>query len=610
MDLRHSSEARGSSLWLCPFGSPTGELKSVSNTHPRRACLNRKIAIAAVIILILVAIVRVVRTYRGNAQGFDEPCHVAAAIELLDKHTYTLDPVHPPLSRVAIGIPLYLAGERFPKWPPGDPRLLNYNDVGNSVLYDDGHTLRNLMLARSAIIPFFVLAAVLVFLWARREFGELTGLMAVFLFTTLPIILAFSGMAYTDIPTACMQFAAFFGFAIWLEKPTWRTSIWLGVVVGLALLTKMTTLLFFPAAVAGMFLCKWFLDGRQEPSAATRKSLAGLALACVIAIIVLWGGYAFSMGHVRESMQLSPDTMPSFQHFPGPVRSLARNMILQDWLVPAPALLKGLATIWSLNGVAPPAYLLGHMKSGGWWYFFLVGIAVKTPLPFLFLCLAGLIATLKSKTRWTSFLPAVCVFAILLVAMPVKYNAGVRHVMVVFPLLAVIAGAGAAWLWQLAGNRRVWGRLAAIVLLLWQVSSSLSAGTDFISYFNELAGRDPSMVLVAGCDLDCGQDLFRLSQALKERGISHFNIAIWSSADLSRTDLPAYSILLPFQPATGWIAISMRSLRFGDVFHSTYPTGAFSWLERYEPVAHVGKTVLLYHIPEEIDAKGDASSGQ
>src|SRR5229473_736327 len=99
---------------------------------------------ATSLVLILISLVRIAATYSHTAQTFDEPCHVAAGIEFLDKGTYTLDPVHPPLSRIAIGIPLYLAGERFPHWPTSDPRIRNYNDVGNSVLYDDGHYLRNL----------------------------------------------------------------------------------------------------------------------------------------------------------------------------------------------------------------------------------------------------------------------------------------------------------------------------------------------------------------------------------------------------------------------------------------------------------------------------------
>ena len=60
------------------------------------------------------------------------------------------------------------------------------------------------------------------------------------------------------------------------------------------------------------------------------------------------------------------------------------------------------------------------------------------------------------------------------------------------------------------------------------------AQPDLIAYFNELAPRDPSKALLLGCDLDCGQDLFRLADELRARGISHVNIAVWSSADISQ----------------------------------------------------------------------------
>ena len=85
--------------------------------------MDRKRFVPVVIVfLVLIAVTRILLTYKVTAQGFDEPCHVAAAIELLDRGTYTLDPVHPPLTRIAIGIPLYLVGESFPNWPASDPR--------------------------------------------------------------------------------------------------------------------------------------------------------------------------------------------------------------------------------------------------------------------------------------------------------------------------------------------------------------------------------------------------------------------------------------------------------------------------------------------------------
>jgi len=405
--------------------------------------VDRKRFVPVVIVfLVLIAVTRILLTYKVTAQGFDEPCHVAAAIELLDRGTYTLDPVHPPLTRIASGIPLYLAGERFPNWPTSDARIRNCNDVGNSVLYDQGHYLRNLSLARAAVLPFFVLAVGLLFLWTRREFGEFAGAMAVLSFSTLPIILAFSGLAYTDLGTGCMQFAALFAFTHWLEKPTMRSSLVLGVTAGLALLAKLTTLLFVPAGGAAILLVKCLIERRPAPAHNEVKSgwLEKLGVVLAVAVIVVWTGYGFSGGHVRESMQISPDSMPSFQHFPGPARDIARSLVMRDSWLPAPALLKSVATAWVRNKAAPPAYLLGKEKNGGWWYFFLVAVAVKTPLPFLLLCLIGLCVLLSRPLRWTSLAPAAAVFAVFCVTMFVKYDAGIRHVMVVFPLLAVVAG--------------------------------------------------------------------------------------------------------------------------------------------------------------------------
>ncbi len=512
--------------------------------------------------------------------------------------------MHPPLTRIAIGIPLYLAGARFPDWPASDPRIRNYNDVGNFVLNRGGRYLRNLSLARTPIIPFFMLAVVLVFLWTQHEFGDFAAVMAAFLFTTLPIVLAFSGLAYTDLPTGCMQFAGLFAFTTWLQRPSRRSSLLLGLVVGLAFLAKLTTVLFLPSAAAAIFLCKWWIERRSKDGSGTVQAgnaarwRVEIAIALAVAVVVIWAGYGFSIGHIRQAIQISPESMPSFQHFPGPLRNLARDAIEKDFVLPAPALVSGVATAWVLNKGAPAAYLLGNVKHGGWWYFFFVGVGVKTPLPMLFLCVVGLWAIFARPVRWTAVAPVAAVVAILFVTMFVKYNAGVRHVMVLFPLLAVIAAGGAGFLWKAPGKWRLWGRSAVAALLLWQCVSSLAAAPDYIAYFNELAGRDPSKILVAGCDLDCGQDLFRLSRALHDRNISQLHLSVWSSADTSQMDLPAFQTLEPFHPVTGWVAISLRALRLGDVFHTTYPPDAFAWLNQYQPVEKIGKTTLLYYIPQ------------
>ena len=72
---------------------------------------------------------------------------------------------------------------------------------------------------------------------------------------------------------------------------------------------------------------------------------------------------------------------------------------------------------------------------------------------------------------------------------------------------------------------------------------------------------------------------------------------------MSQMNLPAFETLPPSQPVTGWVAISLRCRRLGDVFHTSYPPDAFAGLNQREPVDKIGKTILLfYYFPPEATA--------
>jgi len=561
--------------------------------------------ILAVAVFILIAVLRVILVDKSIPQGFDEPSHVAAGIELLDRHTYRLDPLHPPLSRVAIALPLYLFGERLPKFPANDPRAYSHIDVGDAILSDGGHYMRNLLLARSGMLPFLCLCTVFVFWWTSRQFGMAAGCVAVFLFSTLPSILAFSSLAYTDLPTACTQFACLFAFSAWLEKPTMRSTVLLGISAGLALSTKLTSFLFLPFAGTGMLLSRYWLssDGLRE----LKVKGVRLAAATVISLVILWSAYAFSVGHLQDAMGVSSASIPSFQHFPSPIRSVARKLVVANPLIPGPDFVRGVAEIRHKNNEAPESYLLGNSKPGGWWYFFPVAVALKTPLPFLVLAITGVLYAIRlaRQGQGSSLMPAVATAAIFGATIFVTLKVGTRHVLTVLPLLSVLAGGGAAFMWRIPRAKPIWGRLALCLLLAWQAAASMRAHSDFLAYFNELAPRDPSMALVKGCDLDCGQDLSKLRDELRARHVRHLSIGVFSSADLAEFELPPLDVLKP-APVTGWVAVSVRSLRTGvfafshngHVVPYIYPHDALSWLEGYRPVAHVGDTILLYDIPE------------
>jgi hypothetical protein len=165
-------------------------------------------------------------------------------------------------------------------------------------------------------------------------------------------------------------------------------------------------------------------------------------------------------------------------------------------------------------------------------------------------------------------------------------NIGVRHVLVLYPLLAIGAGAAALALWKNLGAPVA--RAVAAVLVLWQFSTLVTAYPDYLAWFNAFAGAHPERILVDS-DLDWGQDLRRLSQELARRQVPEVYIAYRGSADLSREHLPPYRLLGPNQHASGWIALDMLSLKESN--------GGYDWLASYQPLQRIGKSIDLYYLP-------------
>src|SRR5439155_27138589 len=78
-------------------------------------------------------------------------------------------------------------------------------------------------------------------------------------------------------------------------------------------------------------------------------------------------------------------------------------------------------------------------------------------------------------------------------------------------------------MWGQDKQCRVWP-VAAVVLVAWLTISSALAHPDYLAYFNEFGGKDPSHKIVVG-DLDWGQDLTRLSTYMRDHSIQRVSIA-------------------------------------------------------------------------------------
>jgi hypothetical protein len=528
-------------------------------------------------LLVFFAVARIVATYRVFNQTFDEPGHIASGIEWLDRGQYRYEHQHPPLARVAAALGPYLAGVHM-------IGLEEVHAEGNQLVYSGGHYFRTLALARMGILPFFVIACAVVWSWSRRLFGTGAALASTLLFTMLPPILAHSGLATTDMACSTFVFASIYAFSRWLERPAWRQSLLLGATTALAALSKFSSLVFLPVSMLAVLLLYWFI-GRPPLAAFRREALrrtASLVFAAAVLFLLIWAGYRFSVGRVTAENR--------------PYETIDR--FLPESNLPAYEFFDGIGEVEYHSTRGHESWLLGEYRTNGWWYFFPVVLAVKTPIPFLLLCVIGffwLARQSAGRIRWQEWVPGACAAAILLVCMPSSIDLGVRHILAVYPLLSMVAGLGLARLWQLRDARAT---AAALGLALWLVVSSLWAHPDYLAYFNESAGGKPEWIL-AESDLDWGQDLQRLSNKLKQLGVKEVSLAYFGTADPARHGLPAIRPLQAYRPVTGWVAVSLHVMTMTAAAiqkSAGASTSPLSWLDWERPVTRVGKSIDLYYV--------------
>jgi hypothetical protein len=246
---------------------------------------------------------------------------------------------------------------------------------------------------------------------------------------------------------------------------------------------------------------------------------------------------------------------------------------------------------------------LGRVRSGGWWYFYPVAIAVKTPLAVLLFAIVGALSLgtswFRTRKDWQLAVPIVAFLGPIVIAMPTSLDIGVRHVMPVFAFLSMLAAVGAVKLWNGSGRTPSWsGRVAVLLLSVWLVVSSARAHPDYLAYFNELGGKHPENILVIS-DLDWGQDYARLSTYLREQQIKHITIASANVFDPVALGFPETEHVPCGATPSGWVAVEMRTVR---VYPECYP-----WIGQQKLITTVGRTELIYHMPEsQIPGAGNA----
>ena len=597
-------------------------------------------------LLILFACVLATGCWRVYSNTWDEPEHLAAGIELLDRGKYEYDTEHPPLARVFLAIGPYLAGAHSYGTPPpeGTPEGLH-------ILYAKGAYWRDLTLARLGMLPFLALLLVATWLWARRLLpSEGAALLAVLLLVSVPPVLGHAALASLDVAAAATILLALYALQCWIASARSRDAVLFGLAAGLAVVTKFSAVPFIAVSLIVLALTHWAVAAppARDVFAICRLRVGGLALAAVAALVPVWIAYgprASDPAGVAFRFNWAVSYLLQ-QH--GAAHGL--GVLLEHLWLPRELedLVNGIVAVKAHNDTGHLSYLLGRVRLTGWWYFYLIALAVKTPLPLLIAGPIGMgwlaVSGWRRRDSW-ALAPLAIVLAILLFASAVsRINIGIRHVLILYPFFALggayltvriwravrnpstagatagpaaadLAMAGPAAARTFAGSptapaahthipamvhhlvnhrfghlqnpRRTLAGAALAVALAWELSPLWRAYPDYLPYFNETVAH-PERVLVDS-DLDWGQDLHRLELRAAQLHIGHLNLAYRGTADLRREPLPPTHILPPRERTIGWIAISelARTRNLSD----------YAWLDAYRPIERVGKTIDLYYVP-------------
>ena len=496
----------------------------------------RRVAVIVACTVTVITITRIAATYPVFSETYDEPSHLASGMEWIGRGTYLEDTGNPPLAKIAIAFLPWIDGARMPP-VSGNRELANYTwHYGNEILYDGGHHWRVLTLARCGILPFLLLAIAVTFAWARRLYGDAAAAVAVVLLTSVTPVLGLAGLATTDLAVAATVAAAMYAIMLCLEAPTPLRALIAGLAIAAACLTK-----FSAAAFIGLPAVVILLWARPRMNVA----VPAIVVVTIIAAVML---------------------IYRFQWYP---------------------LKLGLLVVRYANAVGYEQWFLGHTNRRGWWYYFPVLFAVKTPLGFAILAAIGCGRDLAARV-WQRAVAPLSAIAILGIAMRAHLNIGLRHILPMYPLLAVSAAGAFMMLWR---SRRRFVPLFAAACMAWEVIATAAVHPDYLAAFNELAGGHPERIAVDS-NLDWGQDVARLGDTVRQFGIHRLWFACHFTGRAGML-VPAQLFQLPpRRPVVGWIAVSETAYRGIDI----RDPDAYVWLDAYRPVLRVGQSIRLYFI--------------
>lgn len=580
----------------------------------------------AVLILLGVLLATAFLSMRGDALTFDELAHIPAGYSYLTQRDFRINPEHPPLVKDLAAIPLLFLNLNFPTdneaWqqnsgPP--PWWVQFN-LGTEFLFNSGNNPQQIVFfARLPMLLILLSLALFTFYWARKLGGNLVGLIALFLFSFSPTLIAHGRLITTDIGAALGTIAATYFWIEFLKKPAKGTILKAGIALGIALLLKFSVILLIP--FLGILSIVYLIVNNRAKDIAKYLGLS-VIIGLIAVIFVIWPVYQLHTLNYPPERQLR-DTRADL--LPGgitPLEQLTVNISDKPVIRPLAQYARGVLMAAQRSSFGNTTYFLGSISGSGWKQYFPILNIVKVPLAYQFLNVVVLLSLifavffkgikgafktniLKSALNWIKNNFTIFSFILFLniywiIATAGNLNIGIRHLIPVFPFgYIMLAWAAKIVIDNLSPKKKMAFIGTLIVLFAWYGGASLMAFPHYISYYNELAGGiENGYKIAVDSNYDWGQDFHRLRQFVEENNITTIHLDYFGGENPEYWLGDKY-VKLERKPTTGWIAISVNQLMGGIAKPAPgfdQETGYYSWLSEHEPVARAGKSIFIYYI--------------
>ncbi len=559
-----------------------------------------------VALLLIIFAVQAFTSALQKSNTLDESGHLLSGYAYLKKGIDWLEPSHPPFGRVLATVPLLF-------FPLNDQlEGVRSQEAGNSnfypaslfFLFDNQISAEKLLaLSRLMVILLGVILGLYVYRWALLLYGPKGGLLALFLYSISPNILAHARLVTTDFPATALAFIGLYHFWSFTQQPGLKRAIIAGLSLGLAFATKYNTFfVLFPMTTWALWALVSTL--RNKPVAGPpRRIVVGLLAMGVAAYITIWGVYGFRFRSSLYQEQMTQGATYSWENNRPSVPLLASAMdgCRQARILPE-SYLYGLCRLLARGQQGHLAYLMGRDSTTGWWYYFILAFLFKTPVSTLLLLFATLLFFPKIReATWTSLnfllLPAVVVFFF---TSRQNINIGLRHVLPAYPFLLVLIARVVRYE---SKHKKLTGWILGL-LCIWAVWEAALIYPHYLAYFNGLVGGPSGgRYMLVDSNLDWGQDLKGLKGYMERNGIRKVKLAYFGLGDpayygIDYDLLPSYAIIgEPICKAgspevlelQGTMAVSATLLQ------GLYcPGDFFRILRGMEPAANIGYSIYIF----------------